>query len=115
MKIYFTEIDNVMMKDPDDFILLMFLRRHHWGRPFYIAKEMHAASSPRLLEEKELRRSKRECRSLTEFVRQAPISLKEDHRSPGKIATENAEGPSSRLRKRAEWARGPSRSRGKTE
>ncbi|MFH0302743.1 hypothetical protein AAFX91_37390 [Bradyrhizobium sp. 31Argb] len=52
MKIYFTEIDNVMMKDPDDFILLMFLRRHHWGRPFYIAKEMHAASSPRLLEER---------------------------------------------------------------
>jgi hypothetical protein len=41
--IYFTEIDNIMMKDPDDFTLLMFLRGHHWSRPFYIAKERHTA------------------------------------------------------------------------
>ena len=36
-------IDNLMMSDPDAFTLLMFLRRHHWGRPFYLANDMHAA------------------------------------------------------------------------
>jgi hypothetical protein len=36
-------IDSLMMSDPDSFALLMFLRRHHWGRPFYLANEMHTA------------------------------------------------------------------------
>ncbi|MCK1679548.1 hypothetical protein IVA87_08750 [Bradyrhizobium sp. 147] len=36
-------IDSLMMSDPDGFALLMFLRRHHWGRPFYLANEMHAS------------------------------------------------------------------------
>jgi len=32
-------IDSLMMSDPDGFALLMFLRRHHWGRDFYLANE----------------------------------------------------------------------------
>jgi hypothetical protein len=32
-------IDNMMMHDPDAFMLLMFLRRQHWGRDFYLANE----------------------------------------------------------------------------
>jgi hypothetical protein len=32
-------IDNLMMKDPDGFTLLMFLRRTHWGRDFALANE----------------------------------------------------------------------------
>ena len=32
-------IDHLMMRDPDAFTLLMFLRRHHWGRDFYLANE----------------------------------------------------------------------------
>jgi Bifunctional DNA primase/polymerase, N-terminal len=35
-------IDELLMKDSDVFTLLMVLRRHHWGRPFRIANEMHA-------------------------------------------------------------------------
>jgi hypothetical protein len=35
-----TLIDDLMMRDPDAFTLLMFLRRHHWGRDFYLANEM---------------------------------------------------------------------------
>jgi hypothetical protein len=34
-----TLIDNLMMRDPDAFTLLMFLRRYHWGRDFYLANE----------------------------------------------------------------------------
>jgi hypothetical protein len=32
-------IDKLMMSDPDGFTLLMFLRRHHWGRDFRLANE----------------------------------------------------------------------------
>jgi hypothetical protein len=32
-------IDHLMMRDPDAFTLLIFLRRHHWGRDFYLANE----------------------------------------------------------------------------
>jgi hypothetical protein len=32
-------IDDLMMSDPDAFMLLMFLRRQHWGRDFYLANE----------------------------------------------------------------------------
>jgi hypothetical protein len=32
-------VDDLMMRDPDAFILLSFLRRHHWGREFYLANE----------------------------------------------------------------------------
>jgi hypothetical protein len=32
-------IDNLMMKDPDAFQLLMFLQRTHWGRDFDLANE----------------------------------------------------------------------------
>jgi hypothetical protein len=32
-------VDDLMMSDPDAFQLLMFLRRHHWGRDFYLANE----------------------------------------------------------------------------
>jgi hypothetical protein len=32
-------VDDVMMSDPDGFQLLMFLRRHHWGRDFKLANE----------------------------------------------------------------------------
>lgn len=35
-------IDEILMKDSDAFTLLMVLRRHHWGRPFAMANEMHA-------------------------------------------------------------------------
>lgn len=32
-------VDDLMMHDPDAFNLLTFLRRHHWGRDFYLANE----------------------------------------------------------------------------
>ena len=32
-------LDDLMMRDPDAFNLLMYLRRHHWGRDFYLANE----------------------------------------------------------------------------
>jgi hypothetical protein len=32
-------IDNLMMSDPDAFQLLMFLKRHNWGREFFLANE----------------------------------------------------------------------------
>jgi hypothetical protein len=32
-------VDDLMMRDPDAFTLLMFLRRHHWGRDFPLANE----------------------------------------------------------------------------
>lgn len=32
-------IDDLMMRDLDAFTLLMFARRHHWGRDFYLANE----------------------------------------------------------------------------
>jgi hypothetical protein len=35
----FKLIDDLMMRDPDAFTLLIFLRRHHWGREFYLANE----------------------------------------------------------------------------
>jgi hypothetical protein len=34
-------IDEILMKDSDAFTLFMVLRRHHWGRPFAMANEMH--------------------------------------------------------------------------
>jgi hypothetical protein len=43
MRIDHSLVDDLMMRDPDAFILLSFLRRHHWGHPFYMANEMHAA------------------------------------------------------------------------
>lgn len=35
-------IDEILMKDSDAFTLFMVLRRHHWGRPFAMANEMHS-------------------------------------------------------------------------
>lgn len=35
------EIDNVLRRHPDAFILLTVLRRHHWGRDFVVANAMH--------------------------------------------------------------------------
>jgi hypothetical protein len=35
-------IDEILMKDSDAFALFMVLRRHHWGRPFAMANEMHS-------------------------------------------------------------------------
>jgi hypothetical protein len=32
-------VDDLMNKDPDAFLLLTYLRRHHWGRDFYLANE----------------------------------------------------------------------------
>lgn len=32
-------VDDLMMGDPDAFTLLMFVRRHHWGRDFCLANE----------------------------------------------------------------------------
>jgi hypothetical protein len=32
-------IDDMMMHDPDSFTLLIFLRRHHWGREFALSNE----------------------------------------------------------------------------
>lgn len=32
-------IDDLMMNDPDAFQLLLFLKRHHWGRDFVLANE----------------------------------------------------------------------------
>jgi Bifunctional DNA primase/polymerase, N-terminal len=37
-----TVIDNLMMRDPDAFLLLMFLRRTHWGRDFTLANDTRA-------------------------------------------------------------------------
>jgi hypothetical protein len=31
-------VDELMMADPDAFQLLMYLRRHHWGRDFSLVK-----------------------------------------------------------------------------
>jgi Bifunctional DNA primase/polymerase, N-terminal len=35
------EIDGLLMQAPDAFLLLQVLRRHHWGREFCIANDMH--------------------------------------------------------------------------
>jgi hypothetical protein len=40
-----TLIDGLMQKDPDAFLLLMMLKRHHWGRDFVVANAM-APSMP---------------------------------------------------------------------
>ncbi|MEO1921831.1 MAG: bifunctional DNA primase/polymerase [Sphingomonadaceae bacterium] len=40
-----TEIDGLLRTDPDAFILLTLLRRHHWGREFHVANAM-AESMP---------------------------------------------------------------------
>jgi hypothetical protein len=32
-------VDDLMMRDPDAFLLLTYLRKHHWGRDFYLANE----------------------------------------------------------------------------
>lgn len=55
-----SEIDELLKQDPDAFLLLATLRRHHWDREFYIANAMHetmgwprkrfAAARKRLLE-----------------------------------------------------------------
>ena len=34
------DIDGLMMEDPDAFLLLTTLRRHHWGREFVVANKM---------------------------------------------------------------------------
>ena len=34
------EVDGLLGDDPDAFVLLMILRRYHWGRPFVIANAM---------------------------------------------------------------------------
>lgn len=34
-----SRVDNLMMSDPDGFLLLTFLQRHHWGREFTLANE----------------------------------------------------------------------------
>jgi hypothetical protein len=34
------EVDDLLPNHPDAFVLLMILRRHHWGRPFVIANAM---------------------------------------------------------------------------
>jgi hypothetical protein len=34
------EIDRLLHDHPDAFMLLMMLRRHHWGREFVVANEM---------------------------------------------------------------------------
>lgn len=34
------EVDGLLSNDPDAFVLLMILRRYHWGRPFVIANAM---------------------------------------------------------------------------
>jgi hypothetical protein len=43
VRIDYSLVDELMMHDPDAYILLSFLRRHHWGRPFHLANEMHSA------------------------------------------------------------------------
>lgn len=35
------DVDGLMQEDPDAFILLTKLKRHHWGRPFVVANAMH--------------------------------------------------------------------------
>lgn len=35
------EVDELLYTDPDAFILLMILKRHHWGRRFVVANAMH--------------------------------------------------------------------------
>jgi hypothetical protein len=40
------EIDEVMGENPDAFILLTKLRRHHWARPFVIANAMAEVMPP---------------------------------------------------------------------
>lgn len=35
-----TEVDDILPSDPDAFLLLAILRRHHWGREFVIANAM---------------------------------------------------------------------------
>lgn len=41
-----TEIDGLLNRDPDAFVLLTVLRRHHWGRQFVVANAM-APTMPR--------------------------------------------------------------------
>lgn len=41
-----TEIDGLLNSDPDAFMLLTVLRRHHWGRQFVVANAM-ATTMPR--------------------------------------------------------------------
>ena len=32
-------VDDLMASNPNAFLLLTYLRRHHWGRSFYLANE----------------------------------------------------------------------------
>lgn len=36
-----SQIDDLLKQDPDAFLLLTILKRHHWNREFYIANAMH--------------------------------------------------------------------------
>ena len=38
-----TTIDKVMAHSPDAFVLLTVLKRHHWGRDFFLASAMAAS------------------------------------------------------------------------
>ncbi len=39
MKIYYSEIDNIMMSNPDAFMLLVFLRGTHGGQSFALPND----------------------------------------------------------------------------
>jgi hypothetical protein len=36
-----SEVDGLLHTQPDALLLLIELRRHHWGRPFVVANAMH--------------------------------------------------------------------------
>jgi hypothetical protein len=40
-------VDEIMGEDPDAFILLTKLMRHHWGRPFVVANAMATIMPPK--------------------------------------------------------------------